>query len=70
MKPSIVTTIALVIMTSYFCEGCYFTNCPNRWNWNGKRSDKNFAEETLKQRAEANPLLKSYLDKVMMEVCQ
>merc|ERR1719376_1595299 len=37
------------------------------WDWNGKRSDKNFAEETLKQRAEANPLLKSYLDKVMVE---
>merc|ERR1712183_716520 len=65
MKSSIITMVLVVFMTSYVCDACYFTNCPNKWNW-GKRSEAK-AEETLKQRADANPLLKSYLDKIMME---
>ena len=70
MKSSIVTTALLVIMTSYFCDACYFTNCPNRWNWSGKRSDydvigdNDVIGEGLMKRAEANPLLRGYLEKV------
>merc|ERR1719427_729875 len=61
MKSSIPTTVLIFFMTSYLCDACYFTNCPNKWNWR-KRSDNDVIVENLKQRAEANPLLKSYLE--------
>ena len=66
MKLSLTTVLAL-LMTSYLCDACYFTNCPNKWEWK-KRSDSDVINENLKQRAEANPLLKSYLEKSQQQV--
>ena len=60
MKLSL-TAVLIIVMTSYLCDACFFTNCPNKWNWR-KRSDNDVINEKLKQRAAAYPLLKSYLE--------
>lgn len=67
MKLSVMTIMSVFIMTSYITDACYFTNCPNKWEWR-KRSGNDVINENLEQRANFNPLLKGYLEKNEQEV--
>ena len=67
MKSLVMTILSISIMMSYIADACYFTNCPNKWKWR-KRSDNDVINESLQQRADINPLLKSYLEKSAQEV--
>ena len=30
---SFYTRLLILLLGSIFCEGCYYSNCPNRWKW-------------------------------------
>ena len=59
----------LVIMTSYLCDACFFTNCPNKWEW-GELPNKRSADKVEQQaeETEQSRLLKTILDKYFNKV--
>lgn len=65
MKSSIATVMLLVAMTSYSCEGCYFTNCPNKWEWGKVRSTRSTDDQKSYQEYQ---LLDNILQKMFNEV--
>lgn len=67
MNSSIATMMLLVVMTSYLCEGCYFTNCPNRWDW-GKVRSTTSTNALVQQKYQQSQLLDKILQKLIYEV--